>query len=141
MQGANAHAVFNLSGISALIAGLVVIEYNKFAHAGEHFVSVHAILGLISYCLFVVQAIVGITQYYTPELYGGVRKAKAVWKYHRMSGYVLLVLALATICAATQTGFNINVLHMQLWAVITASVITLVGVVPRIKLQKLGLKK
>ena len=58
-----------------------------------------------------------------------------------MSGYMILVLSLATICAATQTGFNKNALHIQLWAVITASVITLVGVVPRIKLQKLGYKK
>ena len=88
-----------------------------------------------------VQAVVGITQYYTPELYGGVGKAKAVWKYHRVSGYVILTLSLVTICAATQTGFNKNALHIQLWAVITASVITLVGVVPRIKLQKLGYKK
>ena len=81
----------------------------------------------------------GITQYYTPGLYGSVDNAKSVYKYHRMSGYVLLVLSFCTVAAATQTDFNKGVLHIQLWAVIVAAVITLVGVVPRIKKQKLGL--
>ncbi len=56
-----------------------------------------------------------------------------------MAGYVLLVLAFVTIAAATQTGFNKNVLHIQLWAVIVTALLTLAGVLPRIKKQKLGL--
>ena len=81
----------------------------------------------------------GITQYYTPGLYGSVDNAKAVYKYHRMSGYVLLILSFATVAAATSTGFNKMALHIKLWAVIVAAVITLVGLLPRIKKQKLGL--
>ena len=121
------------------MAGLVVIEYNKIAHNGAHFQSPHAILGLITYMFFIIQALIGITQYYTPSLYGGIGNAKAIWKYHRMSGYLLLVLSFATVAAATQTDFNNNVLHLKLWAVIVASLLTLVGVIPRIKKQKLGL--
>ena len=102
--------------------------------------SPHAILGLITYILFAIQAIVGITQYYFPGLYGSVDNAKAVYKYHRMSGYVLLALSFATVAAATQTDFNKNVTHIQLWAVIVTSVITLVGVLPRIRKGKFGLK-
>lgn len=124
---------------SAAVAGLVVIEYNKISHGGTHFVSAHAILGLITYILLAVQAFVGLTQYFVPALYGGEANAKKLYKYHRMSGYLLLVLMMATVAAATQTDFNKNVLNMQLWAVITASVITIVGVAPRIKKQKLGL--
>jgi len=56
-----------------------------------------------------------------------------------VSGYIILVLLLATVCAATQTTFNVNVLGMQLWAVIVASVLVLLGVLPRVKKQKLGL--
>ncbi|MCJ1371842.1 hypothetical protein MMC20_003062 [Loxospora ochrophaea] len=138
--GTNIHAAVNITGILTLIAGLVIIEYNKISHAGDHFVSPHAILGLITYILFGIQAVVGITQYYTPTLYGSVDNAKALYKYHRVSGYVILTLSLATVCAATQTDFNKNVLHMQLWAVIVASVITLAGVLPRIQKQKLGIK-
>ena len=85
-----------------------------------------------------LQAIVGVTQYFTPGLYGGEENAKALYKYHRVWGYVTLVVMLATVCAATQTGFNENVLQMQLWAVVTASVIVLIGVVPRIRLNKFG---
>ncbi|KAI4107790.1 MAG: hypothetical protein L6R37_001476 [Teloschistes peruensis] len=138
-QGTNIHAVLNLTSILTLIAALVVIEYNKIAHNGAHFESPHAILGLITYILFFLQAIVGVAQYYTPGLFGSTENAKSIYKYHRMSGYVLLVLSLVTIAAATQTGFNKNILHIQLWAVVAASVIILVGVLPRIKKQKLGL--
>ncbi|KAL8787014.1 MAG: hypothetical protein Q9213_002450 [Squamulea squamosa] len=138
-QGTNIHAALNITSILTLIAALVIIEYNKIQHSGAHFESPHAILGLITYILFFIQAIIGITQYYTPGLFGSTENAKSIYKYHRMSGYLLLTLSFATIAAATQTAFNKNVLHIQLWAVIVASVITLVGVLPRIKKQKLGL--
>ena len=124
----------------ALLAGLVIIEYFKFINNGEHWESVHAILGLITYIFLVIQALVGFTQYYVPSLYGGPENAKAVYKYHRASGYVILTLGLATVCAATQTPFNKMALHIRLWVVLVASVLVLAGVLPRIKLQKLGLK-
>ncbi|KAL8865896.1 MAG: hypothetical protein Q9174_006627 [Haloplaca sp. 1 TL-2023] len=138
-QGTNIHATLNITSILTLIAALVVIEYNKISHGGAHFESPHAILGLITYILFFLQAIVGIAQYFTPSVFGSVENAKSIYKYHRMSGYVILILSFATIAAATQTGFNKNVLHMQLWAIVVASIITLAGVLPRIKKQKLGL--
>ncbi|KAL9021119.1 MAG: hypothetical protein Q9185_001658 [Variospora sp. 1 TL-2023] len=138
-QGTNIHATLNMTAILSLIAALVVIEYNKIAHNGPHFQSSHAILGLITYILFFLQAIIGIAQYYTPGVFGSVENAKKIYKYHRMSGYVILLMSFITIAAATQTGFNVGVLHIQLWAVIVASVITLIGVLPRIKKQKLGL--
>jgi len=136
--GTNIHAVINGVSLLALISGLVIIEVNKFNHEGAHFESPHAILGLVTYIVLIIQVLVGFTQYYTPSLYGGVDKAKAVWKYHRISGYALLVLFLSTIAAATQTTFNLTKLHIQLWAVLVASVLTLIGVIPRIKKQKLG---
>jgi hypothetical protein len=137
-QGTLIHALLNGTALLSLLAGLIIIEYNKFDHNGTHFESPHAILGLTTYILLIVQALVGITQYYTPSLYGGVDNAKKIWKYHRMSGYVLLVMFFVTIAAATQTDFNKTTLHIQLWAVVVAALLTLVGVVPRIKKQKLG---
>lgn len=132
------HAGLNNVALSSAIAGLVIIEYNKIDHGGVHFVSPHAILGLIVYILVALQAFIGFTQYFVPGLYGGEDNAKALYKYHRASGYVIIVLMLATVCAATQTDFNKNVLEMQLWAVIVASVVILIGLVPRIKKQKFG---
>ncbi|CAF9930506.1 hypothetical protein IMSHALPRED_008199 [Imshaugia aleurites] len=138
--GTNIHAVINGTAVLSLLAAFIIIEYNKFAHAGAHFTSPHGILGLITYIFFAIQAVVGITQYYTPGIYGSVDNAKAIYKYHRMSGYLLLILSFATVAAATQTGFNTGTLHIKLWAVIVAAVITLIGLLPRIKKQKLGLQ-
>lgn len=137
-QGTNVHAVLNITSILTLLGGLVIIEYNKLGHGG-HFKSPHAILGLITYILFVIQALVGIAQYYIPGVFGGVDNAKAIYKYHRTNGYVLLILAFATVAAATQTDFNKNGLHIKLWAVILTAILTLAGILPRIKKQKLGL--
>lgn len=122
-----------------MIAGLVVIEYNKIAHNGTHFVSAHAILGLITYIFLLIQALVGFTAYFVPKLYGSVDQAKSLYKWHRISGYIIFVLLLATVAAATQTDFNKNVLDIKLWAVLISAVLVLVGVLPRIKKQKLGL--
>ncbi|KAK4986413.1 hypothetical protein LTR50_005319 [Elasticomyces elasticus] len=132
------HAALNEVALAAGVAGLVIIEYNKISHGGTHFVSTHAILGLTTYILLFVQAFVGATQYFVPALYGGEANAKKLYKYHRLSGYVVLVLMMATVAAATQTDFNKNVMKIQLWAVLTASAITLIGVLPRIKKQKFG---
>ena len=134
------HSVLNGSGLLALIAGFIVIEYNKFDHGADHFTSVHGKMGLVTYIILILQGLVGITQYYTPVLYGGIDNAKAVWKYHRMSGYAVLVLSLATVCSATFTGTNLDMLHIQLWSVTVASVLIVIGVGARIHLQKLGLK-
>lgn len=137
-QGAHVHGALNSASVLSLIAGLVIIEYNKISHHGTHFESPHAILGLITYICFIIQALIGIAQFYTPGIFGSMGNAKAIYKYHRMSGYALLILAFATVAAATQTDFNKNELHIRLWAVIVAASLTLAGVLPRIKKQKLG---
>lgn len=122
----------------ALIVGLIVIEMNKASHPETRFTNVHGIMGLITYILIFSQALVGFAQFYIPAtIFGSVDKGKAIYKYHRISGYVVLVSALVTVCLATQTAFNDNVLHIKLWAVIVGSVLVLVGIVPRIKKSKI----
>ncbi|KAG9202326.1 hypothetical protein G6514_004535 [Epicoccum nigrum] len=140
-SGTVAHLLFHVFGTSALTAGLVIIELNKAGPGHEHFASPHAILGLTFYILIYIQAIIGFTQYYTPGVYGGVDSAKSIYKYHRLSGYLIMTLGLATICAASWTTYSLNVAHIQHWAVIVASVLVLAGTVPRIRLSKFGLKK
>ncbi|KAG9186239.1 hypothetical protein G6011_02795 [Alternaria panax] len=124
-SGTIAHFLFHVVGTSALTAGLIIIEMNKAGPGHEHFESAHARLGLIFYILVYIQSIVGFTQYYVPQLYGSVDNAKSIYKYHRVSGYVIAVLGLATICAATWTTYNLNLAHIQHWAAIVASVLVL----------------
>jgi hypothetical protein len=123
----------------ALIAGLTIIEINKASHPQTRFTSAHGIMGLITFILIFSQALVGFVQFYVPQqILGSVDRGKAIYKYHRMSGYLILVMALATIFAATQTTFNADVLHIKWWAALVAGMLVLTGVFPRIKKSKLG---
>lgn len=137
--GQRVHASLNLVALLHLIAGVTIIEYNKLASHGPHFHSVHGYLGVIVSLLLVLQYLVGFTMWATPQLYGGDQKARAVWKYHRYSGYVVLLFLLATICSAAKTDYGDNVLGLKLWATILASILVVAGVFPRIQKQKLGL--
>ncbi|KAJ9659320.1 hypothetical protein H2198_003196 [Neophaeococcomyces mojaviensis] len=139
IQGTYIHSGLNFIALGLLLAGLVVIEMNKASHPETRFQSVHGRLGLAVYILLILQFLIGVAQFYLPSLFGSVDRAKAIYKYHRMSGYAIIVLSVATICLATQTGFNKNVLHIRLWATIVAGALLIVGLLPRIKKHKLGM--
>ena len=134
------HASLNLLAFIFLVVGVFIIEYNKLISNGIHFHSVHGYLGVITSIILAVQYLAGFTMWATPQLYGGEANAKSFYKYHRVSGYVILVLLLATVCSATQTEYNENVLKIKLWAVILLAILILVGVLPRIQKQKFGFK-
>jgi hypothetical protein len=95
-------------------------------------------MGLITYILLLIQASVGVTQYFFPQVYGSVDRAKSVYKYHRISGYVIIALLCATVCAATWTDYNLAELQIHHWSVIVASVILLASLYARVRKEKLG---
>jgi hypothetical protein len=136
--GQKIHAGLNLLAFAIFVVGVVVIEVNKVKGNGPHFHSVHGYLGVITSIWILIQYFVGFTMFLTPGLYGGQAQAKKVWKYHRISGYGLLLIMMATITSAVETDYNKNVLGLKLWAMIVIFVIMIVGVYPRIKKQKLG---
>lgn len=129
---------------------------NKASHPETRFQSTHGKVALGVYILIFIQWLVGLAQFFLPNIiFGSVDRAKSVYKYHRYvrakpiaqatsnfharaSGYVLLVLFLIVVGLATDTAFNQNVLHIKLWAVVVASILVLVGLIPRIKKHKLG---
>jgi hypothetical protein len=124
--------------VVCFLGAFTVIEVNKGEH--PHFVSPHGILGLLTVISIVLQALVGIAQFSLPvTLLGNVDAGKRIYKYHRRTGYVLLLLESATVVAATRTDYNLAVLGIPTWAVLVAILITLLGVGARIKKQKLGL--
>ena len=139
--GQKFHASLNLLAFLSLLSGIIVIEYNKVVNGLPHFHSVHAYLGVSASIVLLLQYLVGFTMFLTPALYGGVDNAKAVWKYHRLSGYLVLVLLLVTVCSAVETDFNKSTLKLQLWSVILLSLLVLVGVIPRIQLFKFGYRR
>lgn len=136
--GTRIHYSFQLLSVVLFVSAFVIIEVNKGSH--PHFVSPHGILGLVTYIAIVLQAVVGVIQYFAPvTVLGSVDAGKRIYKYHRWSGYVLLLLEMATIVAATQTTYNLMAIHIPLWGVVVAAIFILAGVGARIKKHKLGL--
>ncbi|KAL7273931.1 hypothetical protein RUND412_003178 [Rhizina undulata] len=138
-KGTYIHA--SLVGIVAVAfyTALGVVIWNKNQNGYDHFESPHAILGLVIYILVAFQAFVGFTQFFVPSVYGGVDNAKSIYKYHRVSGYVILLLLLLNVVLATYTYYGAEVLHLNACGTTLAGVLVVIGVYPRIKKQKVKL--
>lgn len=139
--GARAHASLNLLSFLLFGAGIAIIETNKIKNNGAHFHSVHGYLGVITGVVLLGQYVFGFLMWGVPGVFGGVNNAKALWKYHRISGYALFLLLLATVISAVDTDYNHNVLDIKLFAVLISLALIVIGVYPRIHKQKLGLDK
>lgn len=136
--GTRIHYTVQLISVICFLAAFTIIEINKGDH--PHFASLHGILGLLTVVLVALQALVGVVQYFLPvAVLGSVDAGKRIYKYHRWFGYVLLLLEISTVVAATQTGYNLATIHIPAWAVVATAVAILVGVGARIKKHKLGL--
>jgi len=84
-------------GLLCMIFGTSAIVANKNIHNSSHFVSAHAELGLLAFLWILFQVFVGAgSVWFGGKLFGGGMKAKAIWKYHRLSGYVLFPLLVLT---------------------------------------------
>lgn len=137
IRGTYVHSFFNALATAAFAAAAAVIFVNKGDHIWQ-IKSAHALVGFITYSLLALQVVVGVLQFYLPWLFGGQAKAKKLYKYHRVSGYLALLLVIVAVCLATLTAYNKNVLGIQLWSMVAAGLLILMGTVPRIKKQKLG---
>lgn len=142
-RGQIAHASLNLFSFLCFTAGATIILVNKHRSSDPHphFHSVHAYLGLVSVGVLVLQYAVGLSMWAFPALYGGEERAKRVWKYHRIAGYVIYLLLLGTVTAATFTPYASKVLELKTWSVAVAAGLCVVGVYPRVSLTKFGFRR
>jgi hypothetical protein len=137
LNGARIHAAIQLLSVACFISAFTIIELNKGDH--PHFTSPHGILGLTTYICIALQTLGGVVQFFVPSLVlGSVDAGKNFYKYHRIAGYVLLLLEMGVVVAATQTDYNLTTLRIPLWATLVAIVLILAGVGARIKKHKLG---
>ncbi|WWC71712.1 uncharacterized protein I206_105670 [Kwoniella pini CBS 10737] len=84
-----------------LTIGSLAMVYNKYIHGSSHFTTWHGKLGLISIIWIITQAFIGASSvWFNGKLFGGKENAKKVYKYHRLSGYLLITLMLFTIYLA-----------------------------------------
>ncbi|ROW17067.1 hypothetical protein VPNG_01075 [Cytospora leucostoma] len=138
-RAARAHASLNLLSFLLFASGVAVIEANKVRQGpGSHFHSAHGYLGVATAFVLLAQYTFGFLIWGVPGVFGGVEEAKALWKYHRISGYLLYPLVLATVISAVYTDFNVNVLDIKLWEVSVAVALIVIGVYPRLHPRKLG---
>ena len=139
--GARVHASLQLLSFLLFVAGVAVIEVNKTKNHLPHFHSTHAYLGVATSSLLVVQYLFGFLIWATPGVFGGIDKAKALWKYHRWTGYAILLLLVSTVVTSTGTDYNKAVLGIKTWAASIAVALIVIGVLPRIHKRKLGLDR
>ncbi|KAJ6441887.1 Protein arginine N-methyltransferase [Purpureocillium lavendulum] len=136
--GRRVHAALNLAALLLLVFGVAVVEYNKVAGGNPHFHSVHAYFGVATCVVLVVQYFVGFTMWATPALYGGEARARALWRWHRVFAYaVVLPLLLVTVFFTAYTPYNVGILKMKWWGLLIALVLVVVGVYPRTPLHKI----
>ncbi|KAK7023900.1 cytochrome b561 domain-containing protein [Favolaschia claudopus] len=86
-----------LMAFPIMFLGTFAVMLNKYLHGAVHFKTWHAKFGILCMGWMFVQVVLGGgSVWFGGAAFGGGYKAKAVWKYHRLSGYVLFALLMFT---------------------------------------------
>jgi hypothetical protein len=74
--------------------------------------------------------------FYVPQVFGSVARGKAIWKYHRASGYIVWTLVLVNSVLGMRSKWFIRVWdNTWIWVVFAA--LAFVGMVRGIRLEKM----
>jgi len=124
-----------------ITGGAFAVFYNKILHGKDHFVSWHGTIGIICMAWIILQVgIGGGSVWFGGAAFGGGGKAKAIWKYHRLSGYILFPMLLLTVNlggAWTSWGKTYSVYPVRLVAYTVAPAVILVSILVRMRLSKM----
>lgn len=131
------HAILNGMALMSFLVAFATIYINKGDH--PHFRSAHARAGLVFYIEIIHQTLVGLSLYWFPQMFGGAAFARKIYKYHRISGYVLLLLSLTVTMLATRTDYIKRSIGIRLWVIAIGSVLLAAGIGSRIKKNKVKL--
>lgn len=139
-MGGQVHGILNSLSAVLYMAGFLLINYNKQANNAAHITTWHARFGITTYGLLAGAFGVGIAQFWFPvEVFGSVAKAKGFYKYHRLTGYAIVVLASVTTLLSLESSYNVSVLHIPYYLVVPGLAIVVGGLSSGIKLARLGL--
>ncbi|KAI8368337.1 eukaryotic cytochrome b561-domain-containing protein [Choanephora cucurbitarum] len=142
-EGLRKHAIVQSATYLSAIGGFSFIFYNKVVAGKYHFESFHGKLGLFVFIFLAVQLVFGITMAYFPEqVFGSVSNGKNLWKYHRISGYILLSLVWLTAQLGVRADYMYNNLYsvQLIWLHWVAVALVAFGVISRIRFTKWGLQ-
>ncbi|KAI0747970.1 hypothetical protein C8Q80DRAFT_1169371 [Daedaleopsis nitida] len=128
-------------GVPAISLGTIAIVWRKYIHESPHFTTWHGTIGITSIAWMVAQVIIGGgSVWFNGKLFGGNPKAKLLWKYHRLSGYLLfpLFLLAAYLGGAWSSWSEKNSAYVVRLLAFTLSPIVLLGaVLVRVRTSKM----
>jgi len=93
------HQVIQLGlGLPIILFGSISMFINKIDHHAPHFTTWHAKFGLLALIWLALHIIIGAASVWIPvRAFGSVDNGKALWKWHRLSGYLLTVWFFLTV--------------------------------------------
>jgi len=138
--GAQLHGVLNSASVVLYLVGYGSIYYNKYYNGAPHATTWHGYIGTITYNLLAAMLIAGSAIFWFPEeMCGSLARGRALYKWHRLGGYMIVGLTMLTTALALESTYNMTVLQISHKLVLTAIGLVVVGLCVGIKLSKLGL--
>ncbi|CAG8517996.1 5617_t:CDS:2 [Ambispora gerdemannii] len=135
-KGLNVHRSIQSLAFLTGICGFYIIYTNKKDHNAEHFTSAHGMFGVLTLSLIFIQVLGGALVVNAPALFGGVARARGIYKYHRISGYTILLFAWLTALGGTQRDWVTDRFN-HIWFWLLAFTLTWIGIGSRVKLNKM----
>ncbi|KAF7295281.1 NAD dependent epimerase dehydratase family protein [Mycena indigotica] len=130
-----------LVALPAIVIGTSAVWWNKERRGADHFKSWHGKFGLATFTWIFVQVLLGGgSVWFGGAAFGGGSKAKAVWKYHRLSGYVLFVLLMVTAHLGgfwSGWGHKYSPLSMRILAYAIGPLACVIGLYIRVRPSKM----
>ncbi|KAJ7286051.1 hypothetical protein C8J57DRAFT_1286589 [Mycena rebaudengoi] len=124
-----------------IFVGTFSVWYNKSVEGKKHFYTWHGRFGIGAMAWIVVQILLGGgSVWFGGAAFGGGSKAKALWKYHRLSGYILFALLFCTAHlggAWSNWGMKFSPLVIRIIAFAIAPIACLAGVYARVRTSKM----
>jgi len=97
-DGLQRHQAAMAIGMVSLLLGSSSVYNYKTLHGADHFTTWHATFAFITASWLIVQASIGgATVWADGAIFGGAHRAKRLWKYHRLSGYLVILSLFTTV--------------------------------------------
>lgn len=124
-----------------IAVGTLLMIWNKKIHESSHFTTWHGTFGIFAIGWMFVQIALGAgSVWFGGAAFGGGAKAKAIWKYHRLSGYLLFPFFLVTahIGGAWSTWMLMSTSQVtRIFGYVIAPLAILVGLWSRARVSKM----
>ncbi|KAG8774278.1 hypothetical protein FRC12_002079 [Ceratobasidium sp. 428] len=140
--GRTRHQLYQLGlGVPFILFGSLAIIYHKQKMGWAHFTSWHSRVGLTTLILLVIQGAAGAASLWGKgAAVGGEERGKSLWKWHRLSGYIVLPMLLLTIAlgGSSTTWAKSNIpLPGKIVVYYIAPIVAAIGLWARVRIHKM----